>query len=151
MCECHKHTKDQTGAEHNDITIIVGHKMVKYTTIKHRTYNKTFGIEKAYVHYNVSEFLRRHESDDSRKYMAKVESFTKLLDAKVHIDADDQRYAHIYQGIDIIVKRVVAELTKLDSFFAKVKLRQTGSITSGVNVGLPHESDYALELPNDKI
>ena len=89
-------------------------------------------------------------SEESKDFLAKVDTFTKRLDAKVHIDKNDPKYSHIYQEMDTIVKRVAAELTKLDPFFAEVKLRQTGSIISGVNVGLPHESDYMMELPEGK-
>ena len=60
------------------------------------------------------------------------------------------RYSNIYQGIDVIVKRAVAELVKTDEYFTYVKIRRTGSSISGVKVGLPHESDYVMELPKDK-
>ena len=101
--------------------------------------------------YSVSQFLRKYDSSEtSHDRIANITRFTKFLDAKVFIDTNDPRYSHIYEGIDVIVKRVVAELTKLDPYFAFVKLRRTGSSTSGVKVGLPHESDYVLALPKDK-
>ena len=101
--------------------------------------------------YNVSEFLRIHGSNEYLARVANADKVVHLLDAKVHIDTSDPKYAHIYQGIDTIVKRVVAGLSQLDPFFAKCKLRQTGSSMSGVKVGLPHESDYVLETPSDKL
>ena len=101
--------------------------------------------------YNVSQFIRKHDSQKSSPNLTdNLNKFIKRLDVKVYINTDDPRYSHIYQGIDTIVKRVMAELTKLDPYFAFVKLRQTGSSMSGVKVGLPHESDYVLELPKDK-
>ena len=97
------------------------------------------------IDYNASEFLLRHDS--SRNLIANVERITHLLDKKVHIDTNDPKYSHIYQGIDIIVKRLLAELAQLDPFFVKVKSRRTGSTLSDVKVGLPHEVDYVFELP----
>ena len=97
--------------------------------------------------YNVSQFLRLLESDEvSRRRIANADKFIGVLDAKVNIDASNPRYSLIYKCIDIIVKRVLSELVKLDPFFAEVKLRRTGSSMSEVKVGLPHESDYVLEL-----
>ena len=103
------------------------------------------------IDYNVSQFLRLHDSNESfRHKITNADKFIHLLDAKVYIDTSDPKYSHIYQGIDIIVNHVVLELAKLDSFFADVKLRQTGSSMSGVKIGLPHEADYVMELPKDK-
>ena len=102
------------------------------------------------VDYNVSEFLRFRDFDESsRNLVDAMDKFTHLLDAKVHIDSSDSKYLHIYQGIETVVKRVLEELIKLDPYFAKVKLRRTGSSMSGVKVGFPHETDYLLELPKD--
>ena len=101
--------------------------------------------------YNVSDFLRQYDSSAYAKIrMKKFNEFIQLLDMKVFIDTNDPRYSHIYQGIDTIVKRVIEELMKLDSFYVHVNLRRTGSSTSGVKVGLPHEADYVLGLPKDK-
>ena len=100
--------------------------------------------------YNVSKFLRKNDAkSSSHNRKEKLNEFTQLLDARVFIDTNDSRYSHIYQGIDTIVKRVMVELAKVDPKFAYVKLRRTGSSTSGVKVGLPHEADYVLELPQD--
>ena len=101
--------------------------------------------------YDVSKFLRKYDAKAiSRKRLETFNEFTQLLDAKTYIDTNDPGYSHIYQGIDTLVNRVVEELIKLDPYFTHVKLRRTGSSTSGVKVGLPHESDYVLELPKDK-
>ena len=104
-----------------------------------------------YFVYNVSDFLRRHSlKANSSKWIKNANEFIRLLDKKVHVDASGPRYAHIYQGIDTIVHRVFEELRRLDPFFKFAKLRQTGSISSNVKVGLPHEADYTLEIPRDK-
>ena len=101
--------------------------------------------------YNVSYFLRQHMSKiNPRKWIENANEFIRLLDKKVYVDASDPRYAYTYDGIDIIVQRVIEELGKLDPFFKCAKLRQTGSIFSNVKVGLPHEADYTLELPRHR-
>ena len=101
--------------------------------------------------YNVSDFLRRHSSQKNHsKWVENANRFIKLLDKKVHVDASDPRYSHIYKGIDTIVHRLTNELGFTDTFFKFAKLRKTGSISSNVKVGLPHEADYTLELPRNK-
>ena len=103
---------------------------------------------KAILGYNVSEILREQFTSDTD--MDKLNTFIMDLDKKVHIDASDPRYSHIYRGIDIIMNRLVSELTKADSCFAEAKLRHTVSIYSNVKVGLPHETDYLLEVPDNR-
>ena len=98
--------------------------------------------------YNVSKFLREHSS--SHTDIDELNTFIQTLDKHVHIDASEPKYNHIYKGVDAIMKRLVSELAKVDSFFAHTKLRPTGSIHSNVKVGLPHESDYLLEVPENK-
>ena len=94
------------------------------------------------VNYSVSDFLRRHNC--SRISKDNLVNFIDLLDKNVYIDTSDPKYSHIYQGIDMIVKRLLVELTKIDQYFAKIKLRRTGSSISDGKVGLTHESDYVL-------
>ena len=106
-----------------------------------------FGVEDR-KRYNVSKFLRENSSSDMD--IEKLNTFIQTLDKHFNIDKNDPRYSHIYRGIDIIMKRVVSELAKADSYFSKAKLRPTGSIHSGVKVGLPHEADYLLDVPEDK-
>ena len=108
-------------------------------------YNRT---EHKHVRYNVSKFLREHKFSDAD--IDKLNTFIIKLDKHIHVDKVDSRYSHIYRGIDIIIKRVVSELAKADSYFTEAKLRSTGSIHSGVKVGLPHEADYLFEVPEDK-
>ena len=48
------------------------------------------------------------------------------------------------------MKRLVSDLAKIDSFFAEASLHPTGSIYANVKVGLPHEADYLLVVPEDK-
>ena len=75
--------------------------------------------------YNLSNFFRLYDSKESLRYkIANADKFTHLLDAKVYIGTSDQKYSHIYQGIEIIMNSVVLELKKMDNFFAHVKLRQ---------------------------
>ena len=101
--------------------------------------------------YNVSRFLREHRSKiNSRIWIKNANEFIRLLDQKVHVDASNPRYAHIYQGIDPIVHRVIERLEQFDPFFKYTKLRRTGSISSNVKVGLPHEADYTLEISHEK-
>ena len=108
--------------------------------------------DKSGIDYNVSEFLQLHNPDgSSTNLVASIDKFIHLLDAKVHIKLTDPRYAHIYQGIETVVKHNLEELTKLDPFFADVKLQQVGSTMSDTKVGLPHEADYVLVLPKDKL
>ena len=111
----------------------------------------SFEGEKTYFRYNISEFLRQHKSNErSDNRISKANEFVRLLDGKVHVSASDSRYRYIYEGIDTIVHRLVEELGKVDPFFKYTKLRKTGSISSDVKVGLPHEADYVLELPKNK-
>ena len=124
-----KNTLDKASAVNNDIIIPLA-----------KTIDINCGVKN--LNYNVSDFLRLH-----RQPLDNVDEFVDLLDANIHIDPNDQRYSHIYQGIDVIVKRVVSELSKSNPSFVNAKLRQTGSSTSGVKVGLPHESDYVLNTP----
>ena len=85
------------------------------------------------VNYNVSQFLRQHDSNaSSHKRIEQLNEFLQLLDEKVYIDTNDPRYLHIYQGIDTIVKRVIEELIKFDPYFSYVQLQRTGRSTSGV-------------------
>ena len=101
--------------------------------------------------YNVSRFLRQCKMLESTKgWLTKVNEVIPLIDAKVHCDPSDPKYSHIYQSIDTIVHRLVAILSKQDKYFTHAKLRQTGSISSNTKVGLPHEADYVLEIPDDK-
>ena len=75
--------------------------------------------------YNVSEFLRKHKSDESGdNSIAKTNEFVQILDEKVHVSASDPRYSHIYQGIDTIVQRLVKELGKLDPFIQTYETAQ---------------------------
>ena len=96
------------------------------------------------IHYKVSDFPRRQKTKSSSNWLENLNKFVELLDAKVHVDTNSPRYSHIYEGIDLIVKRVLAQLVKLVPNFANANLRRTGSSVSGVKVGLPHESDYVL-------
>ena len=105
--------------------------------------------ENTFVKYNVSRFLRTNATSDV--HMDNLNSFIKKLDKQVHVDASDPRYSHIYHGVDIIMKRLTDALAKADSFFAVANLLPTGSIHSNVKVGLPHETDYLLEVPEDKV
>ena len=96
------------------------------------------------VRYNVSKFLREHKFSDAD--IDKLINFIRKLDKHIHVDKDDPRYSQFYRGIDIIMKRVVSELAKANSYFSETKLRLTGSIHSGVKVGLPHEADYLFDV-----
>ena len=100
------------------------------------------------VDRNVSEFIRKHASRDTD--IATLNTFIQNLDKHIHIDANDPKFNHIYCNIDIIVTRLVSELAKADSYFTDTKLRPTGSIYCGVKVGLPHEADYLMEVPEHK-
>ena len=103
--------------------------------------------ERTDVSYNVSEFLRKHTDPE---WIVKVDSFTKLLDQKVHIDPTLPKYAHIYNGIDTIISRIVKCLIRINpDIFEGSILHRTGSASSGVKVGLPHEADYMIELRHD--
>ena len=107
--------------------------------------------KETFYSYNVSRFLRKHRSKiNSRKWIENAKEFIRLLDKKVHVDPSDAKYAHIYQGIDIIVQRLIHKLGNFDPLFERAKLLQTGSISSNIKVGLPHEADYTLEIPHNK-
>ena len=99
------------------------------------------------IYYNVSQFLRDHSNTEWNRYM---DQFTARVDTKVHVDKMDARYHHIYRGVDIIVQRIVNELANMDSdmFGHGTKLHHTGSIRSNVKVGMPHETDYVFEVPD---
>ena len=128
-----KISMNKTGEEKKDKVIYIGN----YSLIH----------EDNDINYNISHFLRNHGSNKHRKRIENLNTFTHLLDAKLHIDTSDPKYKHIYQGIDIIVKRVVSYISKIDHTFSNAKLIKTGSSMSGVKVGLPHEANYILELP----
>ena len=50
----------------------------------------------------------------------------------------------IYDETDIIVKRLSNKLAQKHEMYTNTTVRQTGSIESGMKVGLPHETDYLL-------
>ena len=103
------------------------------------------------VSYNVSKFRKKiRENIHSDTDIEQLNNFILKLDEKVHVDLNDPRYSHIYRGIDLILERLVSELANVDSYFTEATLHPTGSIYSGVKVGLPHEADYLLKVPNDK-
>ena len=101
--------------------------------------------------YNLSRFLRRCVTCESTKTLiAKMNDAIPLIDAKIHVDPSDPKYMHIYQGIDTIVRRLIAKLADSNEYYKNTKLRKTGSTFSNTKVGLPHEADYMLELPDDE-
>ena len=104
--------------------------------------------DSATTQYNVSKFLRGLSS--SQTDIDDLNTFIYKLDKQVHVDASESKYNYIYHGVDIIMNRLLSELARADSFFEYTKLRPTGSIHSNVKVGLPHETDYLLEVPKDK-
>ena len=104
-----------------------------------------FQLEDDYE-YNVSDFLRKCHAKPN-KWIANVKSFARELDTKVHVDASDPRYKTIYQDTNTIIERF-CDILRNDLRFKNATLRRTGSIESGVKVGLPHESDLLLELEN---
>ena len=67
----------------------------------------------------------------------------------MHVDPKHVKYKHIYKGIDIIVRRIAAELAIVEPVFLLAKWQPTGSISSDIKVGLPHEVDFLLYLPSD--
>ena len=73
------------------------------------------------------------------------------LDKQVHIDANDPRNKAIFQDIDTIVNRLCEKLKQNHSCYENVYVRRTGSIDAGVKVGLPHETDYLLYVPESII
>ena len=101
--------------------------------------------------YNVTHFLRHCVTLESNiKWIAKANDAIPFIDAKAHVNPSDIRYMHIYREIYILVHRLIDKLAETDGYFKHTKLRQTGSISSNCKVGLPHEADYVLELPDDK-
>ena len=57
----------------------------------------------------------------------------------------DPRYKTIYQDANTIIERF-CDILRNDQRFKNATIRRTGSIESGVKVGLPNESDHLLEL-----
>ena len=86
----------------------------------------------------------------SPDHRTKIDKLTKELDDKVRIDKCDHRYKPIYDGIDVIVKRICKHMALSHSSFVDVKCQLTGSISSRTKVGLPHEADYLLKIPAEK-
>ena len=91
-----------------------------------------FWYEKKKIDYNVANFLLK---TSSISWMNTVNDFAKILDAKVHVNPKDARYAHIYEGIKTIVDRIVAELAEREPALVGAKLRLTGSTFSDLKVG----------------
>ena len=94
--------------------------------------------------YNISNFLRKC-LEKPNDWISKANSFTKALDRKVHVSASDLKYKQIYQETNIIIERF-CDILKNDARFKAASLRRTGSIRADVKVGLPHETDYLLQL-----
>ena len=76
-----------------------------------------------------------------------MDTFATDLDKKVHVQANDPRYEAIYKDIDTIVKRLCERLKYNHPYYENAYVRRTGSIEAGVKVGLPHETDYLLYVP----
>ena len=129
------------GAQHNGIVIPLGEDLV---TGRGLFKSKIKIID---VNYNVSRFLRQNSSSE---WITKANSFTRKLNHKVQVGSGNSRYTHIYKGVNIIVERIAEELTNRDPLFTGAKLHPTGSISSNVKVGLPHEADFLLELIQNK-
>ena len=98
------------------------------------------------MNYNVSQFLQTYTYDHHK--VERMNAFTVRLDELMHVSKSDPRYILIYSGKDTIMERLMLELASLDPVLALSKLRATGSISSNVKVGLPHEADYVCELPD---
>ena len=99
----------------SDIVVKVGRLHNKYVLSKLRRSRSTRWRLCKSTEYNVSTFLHEHDSSDTD--VEDLNNFIQKVDKQVHVDASDPKYNHIYRGVDIIMKRLVNELSKVDSFF----------------------------------
>ena len=83
----------------------------------------------------------------SAHWKHRLDTFITTLDKKVTIDLRQEKYKIIYDELHIIVNDVIRRVRESDPRLADIKIRRTGSIKSGLKVGLPHETDYVIELP----
>ena len=93
------------------------------------TNNDSF--DKDEIIYNVSESIRRGKWLQS----AELNAFAKTLDAKVFIDPNSERYGHIYNGMNIIARRIVSKLSQKSQCVYRDYLKLVGSSFSDVKVG----------------
>ena len=77
-----------------------------------------------------------------------LDLFIRKLDDEIRIDK--HRFRAIYDGTSRIAKLVCKRLAKKSRKFAGITLESTGSLASGVKVGLPHEEDFLLQLDLSK-
>ena len=100
--------------------------------------------------YNVSEFIAKYYSKPEEERHA-FDLFIEELDNKVKICRQDLKYKRIYDWIDTVVQRVCEQLSEQHLHFLDIRHFLTGSILSGTKVGLPHEADYILRIPDHKM
>ena len=99
-------------------------------------------------HYNVGNFLRFIKSRD-QTWRNRLDIFTDALERRVSIDKTHSNVEPIYTELDHIVKKIASGLqTKLPYIYGDMEVIPTGSQTSGVKVGLPHEADFLFKLPS---
>ena len=104
------------------------------------------GVGECY--YNVDKFLRFINSR-GQKWHHRLNSFTTALEKKVSINKSDPKIEPIYDGINCIVKGIAISLKEnLSHFYGELEVIPTGSQTSRVKVGLPHEADFLFNLQN---
>ena len=98
-------------------------------------------------YYNVGRFLDLINSRDKSLH-DRINSFAAALDKKVTIDRYDSKFKPIYDGLDEIVAKIAHGLkTKIPHIYSGLEVISTGSQTSSVKVGLPHEADFLFRLP----
>ena len=100
------------------------------------------------VYYNVELFLKFVNSQHP-KWRERLNEFTAALDKQVTIDSSNPNIQNVYEEIDIVVKRLANGLiANIPELYNDLEVIPTGSQTSKVKVGLPHETDYLFKVPN---
>ena len=98
-------------------------------------------------YYNVDTFLKFIKSRN-QKWQDRLDGFTATIDKRVSIDKEDPKIKPIYDEMHDIIMQIASGLKKNQpEIYSDMEVILTGSHSSRVKVGLPHEADYLFKLP----
>ena len=96
---------------------------------------------------NVSRWHAVYSPIDESHSNVRMDTFIQEIDRIFRINpqsnVDDKA---IYHTLDIFINRICELLPSLDKTFSGVRFRLTGSMLAETKIGLPHESDYIIEI-----
>ena len=102
------------------------------------------------IPYNVSQFLRNYDKNDI-KHSKQMDEFITKLDDRVRIDPTDPKYQPIMDAVENFVGRICDEFNSSNNTWCIETHILTGSLYSGVKVGMPFEADYVLYMKNSEL